>query len=493
MASVTLVGAEQRSITVPTGLFIDNEFVPALNGATLDVENPSTGKHLATVSAAQAEDVDRAVNSATKAYVSWKTSDPGLRRDLLNKLADLIERDGLEIASLEALESGVLFGVSKTLHVQQSIDNLRYFAGWADKIDGSSLSIPQGFAYTRREPIGVCAAIVPWNALMIAFWKIAPAIATGNVLILKTPELTPLWGLKIAQLIVEAGFPPGVLNIITGLGAVAGQALSSHYRIKKISFTGSPGVGRQILATSAKTNLKKVSLELGGKGPSIVFDDADLENALFWTTLGITVSDGQICVAGSRIYVQSSIYDKFIEEFSKRSRDAVHGDPFLPDTTKGALANKAQLDKMLSYVQKGRDSGAKLLHGGERLPGDGYFIANTAFVDVDQKASIMQEEVFGPLASIARFDSLEEVVEKANDSTYGLGAAVFTENVHKAFRVSEALESGMVTVNTWGLVSANAPFGGVKESGFGRDSGKEALDDWTVTKTVKWNILPIKS
>ncbi|KAH6651537.1 aldehyde dehydrogenase domain-containing protein [Truncatella angustata] len=492
MATITLVGAEQRKITVPTGLFINNEFVPAISGATVDVENPSSGKNLATVSAAQAEDVDRAVESATKAYVTWKKSDASVRRDLLNKLADLIERDGLEIASLEALESGVLYGVSKTLHIQQSVDNLRYFAGWADKLDGSSLSIPQGFAYTRREPIGVCAAIIPWNALMIAFWKIAPALAVGNVLILKTPEIAPLWGLKVAQLVVEAGFPPGVLNIITGLGTTAGQALSSHDKIKKISFTGSPGVGRQILATAAKTNLKKVSLELGGKGPSIVFEDADLENALFWTTLGITVSNGQVCVAGSRIYVQSSIYDKFIEQFSKRSRDAVHGDPFLPETTKGALANKAQLDKILSYVQKGRDSGARLLHGGEKLPGNGYFIANTAFADVDQKAQIMQEEIFGPLASIARFDTIEEVIEKANDSTYGLSAAVFTNDVNKAFRVSEAVESGMVTVNTWGLVNANTPFGGVKESGYGRDSGKEALDDWTVTKTVKWNILPVK-
>lgn len=473
-------------------MFIDNEFVPALGGATIDVENPSTGKHLATVSAAQAEDVDRAVESAQKAFTSWKKSTPGTRRDLLNKLADLLERDALEVSSLEALESGVLYGISRALHVQQSIDNLRYFAGWADKLDGSSLSIPQGFAYTRREPIGVCAAIIPWNALMIAFWKLAPAIATGNVLIIKTPEITPLWGLKVAQLIVEAGFPPGVINIITGIGAVAGQALSAHDKIKKISFTGSPGVGRQILATSAKTNLKKVSLELGGKGPSIVFADADIENALFWTTFGITVSNGQVCVAGSRIYVQSSIYDKFVEEFSKRSKDAVHGDPLLSETTKGAVANKAQLDKILSYVQKGKDSGAKLLHGGEQLPGDGYFIANTAFADVDQKAPIMQEEVFGPLASIARFETLDDAIEKANDSTYGLGACVFTNDINKAFKFTEAVESGMVTVNAWGVVNANVPFGGVKESGFGRDSGKEALDDWTLTKVVNWNILPVK-
>jgi aldehyde dehydrogenase (NAD+) len=457
----------------------------------VDVENPSTGKHLATVSAAQADDINRAVDSSKKAYAAWKTTDPNVRRGLLNKLADLVERDAEDLASLEALESGILYGVSKTFHVQQAVENLRYFAGWADKLDGCAMGIAQGLAYTRREPIGVCAAIIPWNSLMIAFWKIAPAVAAGNVLILKTPEITPLWGLKLGQLVVEAGFPPGVLNIITGLGAIAGQAISEHPEIKKISFTGSPLVGRKILETSAKTNLKKVSLELGGKGPSIVFEDADMENALFWTTLGITISNGQVCAAGSRIYVQDTIYEKFIEEFSKRSRDAVHGDPLLPETTKGAVANQAQLEKILAYVKKGKESGARLLHGGERLPGDGYYVSNIAFADVDQKAAIMQEEVFGPLASIAPFSTLDEVIEKANDSAYGLSAAVFTNDMNKAYRVTESVEAGMVCVNSWGVVNANTPFGGVKESGFGRDMGKEALDDWTVTKTVKWNILPV--
>lgn len=375
------------------------------------------------------------------------------------------------------------------VQIPQAVDALRYFAGWADKLDGETLTIPQGLAFTRREPIGVTAAIVPWNALMIAFWKIAPAIAAGNVLILKTPELTPLWGQKLAQLVVEAGFPPGVLNIITGLGRVAGQALSEHRDVRKISFTGSPTVGRSILAASARTNLKKVSLELGGKGPSIVFDDADWENALFWTTLGITVSNGQICAAGSRIYVQDTIYDKFVDEFTKRVREAVHGDPLLPETTKGPVVARAQLDRILSYVQKGRESGARLLSGGHQLSGAGHFVANTAFADVDQAADIMQEEVFGPLASLAPFKTEKEVIDKANDSVYGLSSAVFTNDINRAFRLSEAIETGQVTVNTWGTVNANTPFGGVKESGFGRDLGRQALDDWTVTKTIKINIL----
>ena len=285
---------------------------------------------------------------------------------------------------------------------------------------------------------------------MIAFWKLAPAIAAGNVLVLKTPENTPLWGQKLAELVSESGFPPGVINIVCGYGTVAGQALSEHMDVKKIAFTGSPGVGRQILTTAARSNLKRVSLELGGKSPSIVFDDADWENALFWTTLGITASNGQICAAGSRIYVQATIYDRFLTDFTRRIRDAVPGDPFSPKTTKGAVASKDQLDKIVEYVDKGKNSGARLLHGGQQLAAGGYLIENTAFADVAQDADIMREEVFGPLASIASFTTEEEAISKANDSEYGLSAAVFTNDVNRAFRVSEALESGQVTINSWG-------------------------------------------
>ncbi|KAJ9150015.1 Aldehyde dehydrogenase [Pleurostoma richardsiae] len=492
MASVTLRGVEGLEITVHTQLFIDNEFVQATTGATLDVENPSTAAHLATVSAAQKEDVERAVSSSKKAFGTWKKASPTTRRALLQKLADLVERDGTQLASLEALEGGVLYRDSLSLHVAQSVENLRYFAGWADKLDGATMSIPEGLGYTRREPIGVCAAIVPWNSFlprMIFFWKLAPAIAAGNTLVVKTPEPTPLWGQKIAELVREAGFPPGVINVITGLGSVTGQALAEHVDVKKISFTGSTATGRRVLQAAALSNLKKVTLELGGKGPSIIFEDADWENALFWTTLGITASNGQVCAAGSRIYVQDSIYERFLEEFSKRSRDAIHGDPLLPETTKGAVASKDQLTRILSYVEKGKHSGARLLHGGERLPGDGHFVANTAFADVKQDNAIMREEVFGPFASIAPFTSEQEVIEKANDSNYGLNSAVFTNDISRAMRVSEAMETGTVTVNCWGLVHANTPFGGVKQSGFGRDMGHEALENWTVTKTVKVHVL----
>ncbi|RYP14185.1 hypothetical protein DL765_006546 [Monosporascus sp. GIB2] len=490
MASVKLTGVEGRSITVPTGLFIDNQFVPAADNSSIVLENPATGAYLATVSAAQKHDVDRAVQSSQEAFASWKTESPAVRRKLLNKLADLVERDAAEIASLEALDAGILYKESLGLHVQQGLENLRYFAGWADKVDGETLSIPEGMAYTRREPIGVCAAIVPWNSpFMITIWKLAPALAGGNTLVIKTPELCPLFGQKLGQLIVEAGFPPGVVNILCGLGHVAGAALSEHMDVRKISFTGSPGVGRHILTTAARTNLKKVTLELGGKGPSIVFDDADWENALFWTTLGITVNNGQVCIAGSRIYVQDTIYEKFVQEFSRRTANSVHGDPLLPETTKGPVISATHRDRVLSFVETGKDAGAVLLHGGAALPGKGYFIANTAFKDVGQKTPIMQQEIFGPFASIAPFKTEDEVIAKANDSTYGLSAAVFTNDLNKAFRVTEAVEVGQITVNMWGTVNANTPFGGVKESGFGRDMGKDALEEWTTVKAVKWHIV----
>jgi aldehyde dehydrogenase (NAD+) len=324
---------------------------------------------------------------------------------------------------------------------------------------------------------------------MITIWKLAPCIAAGNTLVIKTPELCPLYGQKLGELIREAGFPPGVINIVCGLGKVAGKRLAEHPIVKKISFTGSPGVGRQILASSARTNLKKVTLELGGKGPSVVFDDADIENALFWTMIGITANNGQVCIAGSRIYVQDTIYEQFVQEFSKRSREAVHGDPLLATTTKGPIISAGQRDKILNFVNKGKEEGARLLHGGEKLPGKGHFIANTAFADVAQDSTIMQEEVFGPFVSIASFKTEEEAIAKANDTSYGLSAAVFTSNLDRAFRVTEAIEAGQVTVNIWGTVNANTPFGGVKESGFGREMGKEALDEWTIPKVVKWHIV----
>jgi aldehyde dehydrogenase (NAD+) len=324
---------------------------------------------------------------------------------------------------------------------------------------------------------------------MITFWKLGPAIAAGNTLVIKTPELAPLYGQKLAQLIAEAGFPPGVINILCGVGSVAGQALADHADVRKISFTGSEGVGRGILASAARSNLKRVSLELGGKGPAIIFKDADFENALLWAGAGITVHNGQICVAGSRIYVQEEIYDKFIAEFSKRTKDAVAGDPLLAETVKGPVISEAQKNRILGFITKAKEEGTKLLHGSdEKLSAKGHYVPNTAFVDVSPDATIIKQEVFGPVASIAKFKTEEEVIALANGTDYGLAASIFTNDIARAVRVSEQVEVGIVTINTWGSIHANTPFGGIKQSGFGREMGQDALNDWTQVKCVKLSV-----
>ncbi|KAJ5617162.1 hypothetical protein N7537_002276 [Penicillium hordei] len=492
-SGLTVTGIQGRQITIPTGLFIHNEFVPSATGLTLAVENPSTGIQLGTISAAGPEDINKAVESAKSAFKTWRTVPGPVKAQLLLKLADLLERDAKDMASLEAVDAGVLYTDSIGMNIPQAIGCLRYYAGWAGKIDGKTLDIDGGIAYTHREPLGVCGAIVPWNApLMITIWKLAPALVTGNVLIIKSSELSPLYAQKLAELVKEAGIPPGVVNIVTGEGASAGQALSEHMDVRKIAFTGSDLSGRKILQAASRTNLKKVSLELGGKGPSIVFDDCDIENALLWTRIGITANNGQICAAGSRIYVQASIYDRFIEAYKKAAADAptVAGNPLDASTTKGPVVSRVQHEKILDFIRQGKQSGAKLLFGGKRIGDKGYFVENTAFADVGDDTTIMREEIFGPVASIAKFTTEEEVIFKANDSHHGLSAAIFTNDVNRAHRVIKELESGQVTVNAWAMLSPNVPFGGVKQSGFGRDMGEDALEGWTTVKAVKYNILP---
>ncbi|KAF5664281.1 aldehyde dehydrogenase (nad+) [Fusarium heterosporum] len=492
MAELSITGAQGQNITLPTGILIDNEFQPAADNKTITIENPSTCTPIGDVSAAQSSDVDRAVSSSKKAFATWKTTAPAERRRLIHRLGDLIEENAKDFASIEAVDAGMLYNMSMGLSVAQAVETCRYFAGWADKLDGQSIDYDGGLAYTKRDPIGVCAAIVPWNTpLMITSWKIAPCLAAGNTLIIKTPELAPLYGQKLAQLIVEAGFPPGVVNVLCGLGKEAGQALADHNEVRKISFTGSAGVGRSILASAAKTNLKKVTLELGGKGPSIVFPDADWENALAYATFGITAHNGQICAAGSRIYVHEDIYDRFVAEFSKRTRDAVMGDPLLPDTVKGPVISSTQKDRIMAFLAKAKEEGTEVLHGGhDKADSDskGHFVPNTAFINVSPKATIIRDEIFGPVASISKFKTEQEVIELANDSEYGLAAAVFTNDISRAIRVSEQIECGLVTVNSWGAVNANTPFGGVKQSGFGREGGQDSLHDWTQVKCIKVNV-----
>lgn len=412
---------------VPSGLFINNQFVPSLTCSTVEVQNPWNDEKLGTISAATLGDVNAAVKAASAAFSSgWKGTPASVRGTLLSKLATLVERDAEVLATIEAIDAGVLYGDSKNLNVPQAIDTLRYFAKLAGEPGGQLLDITGGYAHVLRQPYGVCAAIVPWNAplyvsplmdnqshhklttgrviililyRMITMWKLAPALAGGNTIVIKTPELTPLYGQKLAQLIKEAGFPPGVVNIICGLGHVAGQALAEHMEVRKISFTGSGPTGRSILRAAANTNLKKVTLELGGKGASLVFADADLENALFWTSLGSTAHNGQVCALGSRIYVQSSIYDKFIQAFKARASGQAtsHGDPLNESTNKGPLVSSGQHKKILQYIDKGLDEGASILFGGKAL-GNGNFVENTVFTNTREDMTIVKEEIFGPVA-----------------------------------------------------------------------------------------------
>ncbi|PGH27934.1 hypothetical protein AJ80_00188 [Polytolypa hystricis UAMH7299] len=490
-AEKIILDAGERSLEIPTGLFINNEFLPSHTGDTLDTLNPATGEKLATVSAASKHDIDAAVEAAKLAFKSWKDTLPTTRQALLLKLADLIERDAEDLAALEALDGGILLSQSSGMHIPNATATLRYFAGWADKIDGRSINIPTGIAYTRREPIGVCAAIVPWNApLVVTIWKLAPCLVAGNTLIIKSSELTPLYGIKLAMLTKEAGFPPGVVNILAGLGPVAGQALAEHMEVRKVAFTGSVLTGRSILKAAAASNLKKVTLELGGKGPTIIFNDADFDNAVLWASVGITAHNGQICAAGSRIYVQEGIYENFIAAFKEASQKAILGDPLLATTTKGPIVSATQHANIMSYIEKGKQEGARLLHGGA-VPSDGsQSVENTAFVDVGEDMTIMKEEIFGPVAAIAKFKTEDEVIEKANNTEYGLSSAIFTNDISRAHRISNALECGQVTVNAWGTLNPNLPFGGVKQSGYGRDMGEESLDGWTVVKAVSYNMLP---
>jgi len=364
---------------------------------------------------------------------------------------------------------------------------LRYYGGWADKIHGKTIDTdPETFNYTRHEPVGVCGQIIPWNfPLLMWSWKIGPALATGNTVVLKTAEQTPLSGLFAATLCEKAGIPAGVVNIISGFGKTAGAAIASHMDIDKIAFTGSTVVGRTILQAAAKSNLKKVTLELGGKSPNIVFNDANLDDAISWVNFGIFFNHGQCCCAGSRIYVQSGIYDKFIEQFKARTAKNVVGDPFHQDTFQGPQVSKLQFDRIMSYIQSGKEAGAKVETGGERHGEEGYFIQPTVFSNVSPDMKIMQEEIFGPVCAISKFETEEEVIALGNESTYGLAAAVHTTNLNTAIRVANHLKAGTVWVNNYNMLSHQVPFGGFKESGIGRELGKYALQNYTQIKSVR--------
>jgi aldehyde dehydrogenase (NAD+) len=486
MTSVQLKTPVTGEYTQPTGLFINNEFVKGVDGRTFEVINPSTEEVICSVHEATEKDVDIAVAAARKAFEGpWKTVTPEARGKLLVKLADLTEKYIDRLAAAESLDNGKAFAFAKG-DVGAVAGCLRYYGGWADKVEGKVVDTnPDTFSYTRSEPVGVCGQIIPWNfPLLMLSWKIGPALATGNTVVLKTAEQTPLSALVFAELIKEAGFPPGVVNIISGFGKVAGAAISAHMDVDKVAFTGSTIVGRTILKAAAGSNLKKVTLELGGKSPNIVFNDADIENAISWVNFGIFFNHGQCCCAGSRIYVQEGIYDKFIAAFKARALKNKVGDPFDPTTFQGPQISQIQYDRIMGYISEGKKAGATVVTGGERYGDKGYFIQPTIFADVTENMKIVQEEIFGPVCSIAKFSTEDEVIKVANTTTYGLAAAVHTKNINTAIKVSNALRAGTVWVNQYNMLHHQLPFGGYKESGLGRELGEAALANYTQTKTV---------
>ncbi|KAH8697875.1 putative aldehyde dehydrogenase [Talaromyces proteolyticus] len=471
----------------PLGLFINNEFVKGVEGKTFETINPHDEKPIVAVHEATEKDVDIAVKAARAALEGeYKNVAPSVRGRYLTKLADLLEENIETLSGIESLDNGKSLFWSK-VDITNAAGCIRYYGGWADKITGQTIDTDaKNFTYTRHEPVGVCGQIIPWNFPMLMWaWKIGPALATGNTIVLKSAEQTPLSALFAASLVKKAGFPPGVVNIISGFGKTAGAAISSHMDIDKVAFTGSTLVGRQILQAAAKSNLKKVTLELGGKSPNIVFPDADIENAISWVNFGIYYNHGQCCCAGSRVLVHEDIYDKFIEAFKKRAESNKVGDPFDKETFQGPQISQLQFDRIMGYIDEGKKAGAKVVTGGERHGSQGYYIKPTIFADVTNDMKIVQEEIFGPVCTVQKFKTEEEAIKLSNTSSYGLASAVHTTNLNTALRVSAALRAGTVWVNTYNTLHYQVPFGGYKESGIGRELGSYALENYTQIKSVR--------
>jgi acyl-CoA reductase-like NAD-dependent aldehyde dehydrogenase len=451
--------------------------------------NPATEETIAEVEEAGVGEVDAAVRSAREAFEDpkWRHMDPHRRATLLWRLADLVEENAEFIAATETRDNGKPLFESAKVDIPFVVANLRYFAGWADKLTGDVIPVSGGFLnYTLREPVGVVGAIVPWNfPLNIASWKLAPALACGNAVVLKPAEQTPLTALLLGELALEAGFPPGVLNVIPGRGSVTGQALVEHPDVDKICFTGSTATGRKVMETAA-AGPKKVSLELGGKSPNVVFADADLDAAIRGALTGIFYGKGEVCAAGSRLLVERSVHDEFVEKLAAKAASMTVGDPTDSKTRIGALVSAEQRDRVLGYIEAGREDGAKLRAGGNRtdVGGKGYFVEATVFDEVDPDMRIAQEEIFGPVLATLAFDDVDDAIDVANRTIYGLAAGVWTRDIGKAHRVARDVQAGTVWVNTYNRYDPASPFGGFKQSGFGRDLGEIALREYTQTKSV---------
>jgi len=479
-------------LQIETRLFIGGEFVPAAQGGKITVTNPHDNSTLAEIAEATAPDIDRAVDAARRAFPAWKRVSASDRGRLLLKLADAIEEDADYLAQLESMDSGHPIRDVRGLDIPRTAAAFRYFGGIADKVEGTVIPVDSGFLnYVKREPIGVVGAIVPWNfPLLFCSWKMGPALAAGNTIVMKPAEITPLTALRIASLCVKVGFPPGVVNIVPGYGAVAGQYLAEHHGIGKIAFTGSTPVGRRIVQASAG-NLKRVQLELGGKGANIVFDDADIDAAVNGSAFAIFHNQGQACIAGSRLLLHERIADRFLERFVSLARSIRLGNPLDPSTEMGPLTSLQHRDRVLSYVDVAREQGGQVLVGGKAPDNPalaaGCYVEPTVVV-AKPDDRVCQEEVFGPFVTVTRFGDDAEVIRLANSTIYGLGGGLWTSNLQRAHRIADGMRSGMVWINSYKRVHPGSPFGGVGESGYGREMGFEALHEYTEVKSVWVNV-----
>ncbi|KAK7467893.1 hypothetical protein BaRGS_00036868 [Batillaria attramentaria] len=471
-----------------TQIFINNEWRNSASGKTFPTINPATEQVICNIQEGDKADVDAAVAAARSAFAvgaPWRTMDASKRGELMNKFADLLERDLEYLSNIETLDNGKPFFDSVD-DVKATVGVFRYYAGWCDKIHGKTIPVDGTyFTYTRHEPVGVCGQIIPWNyPIMMLAWKLGPALACGNTVVLKPAEQTPLTALHCASLFKEAGFPPGVVNVVPGYGPTAGAAISEHMDVDKVCFTGSTEVGKLIMQAAGRSNLKRVSLELGGKSPLIIFADADLDEAAMWAHGAIMNNHGQNCCAGSRTFVEDSIYDKFVEKAKLLAENRTVGDPYDPITAQGPLIDQEQFKKVLDYCRSGQDQGAKLQTGGVKVGDKGYFMRPTVFSEVKDDMRIAKEEIFGPVQTIIRFKDIQEVTERANRTFYGLAAGVITNDINKAITLANTLQAGSVWINCYDIITPQTPFGGFKQSGQGRELGEYALQEYTEVKTV---------
>lgn len=488
--SQVLVGVNEKVEKFLQGkkkLFINGEFVESASGKTFDTPNPATGEVLATVYEAGPEDIDRAVRAARLAFDEgkWSKMSAATRSRLMYKLADLMEENKEALAQLETLDNGKPINETMNADIPLAIEHMRYYAGWSTKITGQTIPVAGPFFnYTRHEAVGVVGQIIPWNfPLLMAMWKMGAALATGCTIVLKPAEQTPLTALYFAELANEAGFPPGVINIVPGFGETAGQPLVDHPLVNKIAFTGSTEVGKSIMARASKT-LKRVTLELGGKSPNIILPDADLSKAIPGALSGVMFNQGQVCCAGSRVFIQKKHFDNVVADMASHAKSIKQGSGLERDTQMGPLVSTEQQNRVLSYIEKGISEGAELVAGGKKPREDGYFVEPTIFADVRDDMTIAKEEIFGPVISAMPFDDLDEVINRANSSEYGLAAGLWTRDIANAHYVANRLRAGTVWVNCYNVFDAASPFGGYKQSGLGREMGSYALNNYTEVKSV---------